>query len=498
MKNNKLLLNVIVVFLIAIILCVSVNLYAMENTLNNEYTDMNFAQYEKEKYDFFGQVEEKIQCEENEIPEISEKSKRLLTSFENEILENEKVTKVYDKVLNRETTRITSTDYEIDLDSNGNIVNYKNFEDFSTVDKDKIDYNEGDFLPDVAYEYTEVSDLNSIINLIEIENDLENYELVDCSNNIEDVWILTWYRDFCNGLLNSYDCVNVVVDAKDGSIMLFGRNTMEPNTITPVITEEKALEIANPILSTYCEKKPEIKLTFFRPNFYWEDNEIYEMADYVRLSWNVSTKDCTSVQVDAVTGEILGGGITQTDCARSMSVVPFVGQQARAILAFNAFNALGYNQSNYPAVSWSISQTDIDWVLSRSDMYGLYLNCHGGVSNGISILSDSNRLENATWQVRSNKSFGNWHFVYLDACLTSSNQNFANAFGTIGAGKGFVGWNHEVADDAALDFDRRFFTILGTMSVHDAVIQALTGSRNAGYYCDPGFLGDTAYWGWAW
>lgn len=497
MKKNK-LLNVIVVVLIATMLCISFNVFAIENTLNNECTDINFAEYEKEKYDFYGQVEEKMQVEESEIPEISEKSKRILTSFENEILENEKITKVYDKVLNRETIRITSSDYEIDLDNNGDIVNYKNFEDFSVVDKDKVDYNEGDSLPNVIYEYTQVSDLDNIINVIESENELEKYELIDCSNKIEDVWILTWYRDFDNGLLNPYDCVNVVIDAKDGSIMLFARNKMEPNTTVPVITEERALELATPILSTYCDKEPEVKLTFFRPNFYWENEDTYEMADFVRLSWNVSTKDCTSVQVDALTGEILGGGITQTDCARSMSVVAFVGQQERANMAFEAFNRLGYNQSSYPAVSWAISQTDIDWVLSRSDMYGLYLNCHGGVSNGLSVLADSSNLNNANWQVWSNRNFGNWHFVYLDACLSSANQNFANAFGTIASGRGFVGWNHSVAANAALDFDRRFFPILGQMSVHDAVIQALTASRNAGFYCDPGFIGDTAYWGWAW
>lgn len=307
-------------------LCTSVNLYAMENKLNSEYTNLNYVQYEKEKYDFYGQVEKEMQCKENEIPEINENSKRLLTSFQKEILPKEKAIKVYDKVLNREITRVTSTNYEIDLDSNGNIVNYKNFEDFSTVDKNKVDYREGDSLPNVNYEYKKASDLNNIINLIEAENNLEKYKLIDCSNNIEDVWILTWYRDFGNGLLNSYDCVNVVVDAKDGSIMLFGRNTIEPNAIIPVITKEKALELATPILSSYCEKEPEIELTFFRPNFYWENNETYEMSKFVRLSWNVSTKNCTNVQVDAITGESLGGWITQSDCARSMSVVPFVGQ----------------------------------------------------------------------------------------------------------------------------------------------------------------------------
>lgn len=59
--------------------------------------------------------------------------------------------------------------------------------------------------------------MSNIIYLIESQNEL----LVDCSNNIDGIWVLAWCRNYENNLINQYDCVNAVIDAKDGSVMLF-------------------------------------------------------------------------------------------------------------------------------------------------------------------------------------------------------------------------------------------------------------------------------------
>ena len=500
MNNKRIFSRILVISLITVLLFISLNVYATQETIakNNINTNDILSTVNKEKINLNASIETEVVCAINEVPEMTVESKQLLDSFDKEVLDIKTAKKVYDSSLDRETIRISSDEYEIDLDNNGNIVNYKNFEDFSTEDKNKRDYIEGVPLDEVNYQLDDKQDLNNLINLIETKNNLENYKLIDCSNNIEGVWFLTWYKDYGNNLLNSYDCVNVAIDAKDGSVMIFSRNTMLPNSTEPVITSDEALKIADPIISKYCDKNTNVQLTFFRPNFYFEEGGPYEIADFIRLSWNVTTDKCTSVQVDAITGEILGGSKTKTDCGRAMSVVDFEGQVELANLASAALSRLGYNQANYPAVSWAISQNDINWMLSRPDMYGLYLSCHGGLINGVNVLTDNTVLENSNWQVWSNQSFGNWHFVYLDACLTSVNNNFATAFGTIASGRGFVGWNHEVYEDAALHFDRIFLPSLGSMSVHNAVVQALTRTRNAGFYCDPGFIGDTAYFGWAW
>ena len=310
-------------------------------------------------------------------------------------------------------------------------------------------------MPVEYYEIDKESKLSDIILTIEEVSELSDYKLIDCSNNIKSVWILTWCKEYENGLINPYECVNVAIDSKDGSIMLYGRNDMKPNSIIPIISDEDAIKYSNSITSKYKYDNINVNLTFTRPNFYWETDD-------------------------------------------------FVGQYERAMLGYNALERLGFNQTNYEPVYWSISQADIDWMLSRVDMYGLYLNCHGGVIDGKSVLADSTYLNKANWQVWSDRNLGYWHFVYLDACETSSNNNFANAFNCTGAGECFVGWNNSVYTSTALDFDRRMFPRLGYMTVCDAVITSLWESRNAGYnvpggnICDPGFIGDTNYYGWAW
>lgn len=506
MKNLKnILKSVVALALVMVLVITTCVVYATEskpkgnNVVNHKVSVLDKCQ--KEKVDINSTIETEMIIDKSVLmPKISDNSERLLEVFEKDIKNVEEVKQIYDSVLDREVTRVISEDAEIDFDSNGELVAYKNLDDFSTIDKDKKDYNKDEELPEIQYQIKNVSQLSDTIKILESENDLSGYKLVDCSNNIESAWVLTWCKDYGNGLVNPYDCANAVIDAKDGSIMLFGKNKMEPDSTVALITEGEALKLAQPIISEFENEKVDVNLTFFRPNFYWDEGGPYEIADFVRLSWEVSIKDCVSVHIDAETGEILGGGTTQGDCARSMFVVDFVGQEECAMLAYNAFNRLGFNQTNYSPVYWSVTQTDMDWIVSRTDMFGLYLSCHGSVapSGRFSILTDERN-----WTLRSDTSYGDWHFVYLDACFSSSNNNFVNAFDANDAGECFVGWNVAVNVYTALDFNRRFFPRLGTMSVYDAVITSLWESRNAGYntsdnICDPGFIGDLYYYGWAW
>lgn len=505
MKKIKIIQKpIMLISLLTILFTISCVVYATQLTEKSNRKALILVGYERQKMDISSPTEIEISKDsEKQIPEINSKSKQLLNSFNKDISTTKNVKKIYDKTLNREVTRITSKDTEIDFDSNGNIVSYKNFDDFSTVDKNKKDYNENEILSKIDYKLKKSSDLSDIISTIEKENDLAGYKLVECNNDIESVWTLTWNREHENGLLNSYDCVNVIIDAKDGSIMLFGKNKMEANTTVPILTKDEAIKLANSIISKYDKKNIDIKLTFFKPNFYFEEGGPYETANFVRLSWEVSIKDTVNVQIDAETGEILGGGETQAVSGRAMSVTNFPGQQERATLASNALSRLGYSQSGYPPVYWTVKQTDMNWLLSRTDLYGLYLLSHGGISNGVSVLADSNNLGTANWQIWSNKNYGIWRFVYLDACETSANNNFANAFKATYAGECFIGWNNNVNTYTALDFNRRFFPRLGYTTVHDAVVTSLWESRNAGFngpdtICNPGFIGDINYYGWAW
>ena len=380
----------------------------------------------------------------------------------------------------------------VDVNREGDIVSYKNFDDYSTVDKDRRNYVEGKTLEKINYMLDEESDLKDIISAIEEINNLENYELIDCSNSVEGCWVLTWCKNYGNDLINAYENVNVVVDAKDGSIMLYGKNESKPNSINPIISENDAINYATNIISEYNNSnKISTDLTFYKIND--ESN--------IRLTWKISIDKNVYVYIDAITGDFLGEEFTQSsDYARSMSVSPdIVGYVERANLASQAFSTLGYNQPGYGVVTERVKLGDMIWILSRPDLYGLYLCCHGGYNGDYSTITD-----NVDWTIRSDESHGNWHFVFLDACYSSVGFNWAVSFDAVDEGECFVGWNVEVYQTTALDFARRFFPRLGNMTVQNAVITSLWESRNNGFneeggnICNPGFTGDVNYYGWAW
>lgn len=443
--------------------------------------------------------------EENaSIPELSIEASELLKLFNKEIDNIYSSQIIYDNSLQREVTRIVTDNSLIDFDKYGNLVEYRNFEDFSIVDKDKRNYTEKTELAIVDYRYSEKKDLKEIIDEIECTLDIKDYKMTDCGNGTEGVWTLTWCKEYENGLINPFENVNVIVDAKDGSIMLYGTNEIKPNAIESNIKEEEAIEYACKYLNDNENKKAKVQLTFTKPFSY----DLFDnlKVDYVNLCYNVDIEGI-AIQIDALTGDIINTMSTYSIEARSM--VAFnegYGGQNKATLAHDAFERLGYSQ-DYGDVYWRFYQTDIDWILSRPDMYALYLNCHGKYfpSDNASVIADDENIENEYWHkiCYSNSNYGTWRFVFLDACDSSLGNLWANAFHANYSGECFIGWNLSVKAVVEYDFVNRFFPRLGYMSVHDAVVDSLWESREAGwdfgeYVCDPGFNGDVNYYGWAW
>ena len=286
--------------------------------------------------------------------------------------------------------------------------------------------------------------------------------------------------------------------------MLFGKNSLQPNITEPIIKREDAIKSAKENISLIDIKEKEVELSFVKPNFYFTEKYPCKSADFVRLAWIVKMENNCNVYIDAETGENIGGGINySTDCGRALGVVSGYGMEEKVNMAYNGLNKLGYNQNNYPPVTWGINQTDIDWLLSRPDLYGLYLCCHGLYMGDRCVISDGEDGPNRKWAVYSTSRFGNWHFVFLDACFSSRDLHFADSFGSKGTGKCFIGWAVEVDQVTSYEFCKRFWSKLGKMSIHSNVIESLWECRNAGmneHYniCDPGFAGDQSYYGWAW
>ena len=228
--------------------------YAINEEQNENSTELILSNYERELVDINQPIETEIVTDQKVLfPTINEYSLNLINELDIEISENDEIKKIYDKSIDREVTRVISDDAEIDFDNTGNIVTFKNLDDYSTEDKNKRNYIEGEALPTITYEITSQTDLTDVISQVDDLYNLSNYELVDCSNNIKEAWILTWCRDYGNNLINPYECINLVVDAKDGSITILGKNSMEPNATVAVITADQASAIANPILKIDCD-----------------------------------------------------------------------------------------------------------------------------------------------------------------------------------------------------------------------------------------------------
>lgn len=432
---------------------------------------------------------------------LNSKSKQILKSFNVNIDDIKDIEIIQNNSLDKTVNRANIGNARVDFDEDGNMVEFINNDDISTVDKDKRDYKDNEPLQQVEYQLKSVEDLSSIIDNIGSINDLQNYKLVDCSNDITGVWQLTWNNDLGNGILNPYDVATASIDGKDGSVIIFTRNTVTPNTGTPIVTKNEAIEFAQPIISKFNSKIIDASLTVTRPNFYWEGGGPYNSVDFVRLAWKVTLDKKKIVMIDAETGEILGGSQTKSsDYGRTLAVVPTFFRNTDCMnLAYNGLNSLGYKQPlpDYAPANYWISQVDINWIFTHPLIYGLYLSCHGledANGNYLSAIADGRN-----WTKYASQVNGNWHFAYLDACWTSSNTAFANAMHTNSAGRCFVGWNVAINETTAFEFDSRFWSKMGQMSICNAVITARNETLVAGFSdCNPGFIGDLNYYGWAW
>lgn len=407
---------------------------------------------------------------------------------------------ITDSFLNRTVTRLNLDNAQIDVDDKGEIVSYLNYEDQDTSGAMKKDYGttKSALQADkVKYELNSAENLQDIICQIEEFLHLESYKLVECSNELhESIWSLIWNKDYGGGLLNHYDNVIVFVDAKDGSITSFGRKTALPNALKPIITEEQAIQIAQPVKERYVDAEiTGVQLSFFRPNYFWDSQENIENSDDIHLVWKVVINDFSFVCIDAITGENLGGGESQSYARAIAPVTNLYRVSERVNRASSAFNRLGYTQpSDMKPFVGNVSKTEMLRTINYSGATGLYIACHGNYG----LITDG------TWTIQATSINHAYHFVFLDACKSSNQsgvRSWLNAFhiGGNGSGTAFVGWNIEVASGTAAAFHERFYRYVGYKSIYNAVISARQETINAGYSdCNPGFEGDTTYYGWKW
>ena len=171
--------------------------------------------------------------------------------------------------LSRTVRRMVYDNAQADFDENGNLVDFINFEDIPEANPDYQEVSTRSS-GEPIYILTQRQQLTPYIEQLEEQFQLQDYVLVECDTTVhESRWTLTWYKDCGNGLLNPYDNLTAFLDSADGSLVTMGRNTVEPNTTNPLVTEQQALEFAQPVLSLFSGVEHiNTSLTYFRPNFY--------------------------------------------------------------------------------------------------------------------------------------------------------------------------------------------------------------------------------------
>ncbi len=393
---------------------------------------------------------------------------------------------IRDNFLNREVTRLTFDTYEADIDQTGQVVSMTNYADMHDNDPTILD---GENTDPNAYPVTKEEALD-LADQISKEYQLDNYQLVECSNDIPATWLLLWHNRLDNGVLNPCDMITVTIDARDGSVMLMDRNSEVPEVTDVVVTEAGAVRRSQPLRNELGGLSiNSTTLTVFRPNFHWESTEVeYQEADFVRLAWCVTLEDGSVIYIDSQTGEILGGS-SALEYARSVCAEPsFTDSQQCVDLAREGLEELGYVH-HLNSVNYHINQDDIEYVLNRSNLKALYLTCHGS--------RDSKRIGAEGWEISYTQIKSGYKFVYLDACFSSLKNYFAKAFlGSEKERKAFVGWNVRVLECDSASFNRYFWPQIGRMTILDAVLVARsTALSNYRTSCNPGFYGDASYSG---
>lgn len=286
--KKKILRRGIIIVVIMIALCACFVVYHNPNKAENKI----LANVERKKVTDIEEIEGKIEEEHIEPKNqmVNEKSEKLLNYLQISLNENETV-----KVMQqngKRFKRLTKDNYEIDFDEAGNISSIFIHQNFDGEDV-----------------YKDRESIQPIIDELQEVLEIEQYQLVECHNQLIGSWNLVWNNVLDNGIVNPLDVVVVTLNAKNGEVMSYHRNEMIPDCDITIMESEKAVKLAKEsVLEVKNENVEETELTVVNPNFYWEEGGPYKGPDFVRIAWKISYENKAYVWIDAETGECLGGG----------------------------------------------------------------------------------------------------------------------------------------------------------------------------------------------
>ena len=212
----------------------------------------------------------------------------------------------------RTVYQIKQDDFRISFDTKGNLVDLLVFEAHWEAEKD-------------GYRYTTQEDVQDVLDSVKrIMKIPDRYEL-EFRQEEDGLLGAFWIKRERDGSQNRYDRYSVDINATDGTIHSFRRQTglYKLNATTPLITKEQALEFVQADVKDETGTRLEYSeptLDYVRPNFRFEEGGPYEKATFIRLAWSILVsnpkdaehfpgKELYIIYIDARTGEVLGGEV---------------------------------------------------------------------------------------------------------------------------------------------------------------------------------------------
>lgn len=299
-------------------------------------------------------------------------------------------------------------------------------------------------------------DLKNSVDTIKSLSEIDSsYALTESSSFDEDYWGLRWTKKY-GDLLNPYEGVTAVINRHTEDLVVYNYFDEKPNTLTPQIDYNTALESVSSFLddAQVDISQIEYKLTFTKPIYAIDSNIDQSILNNVRLSYCFILPNGDSVYVDSTTGDIIDySEIRATAKAFSVSGGnAFPNPKTQTSDATTCFKKLGYNTLSAYYSSGNM-RTSILNFLKRSDAYGFYLACHGDKNQ--TVLSGNNN----SWEIHRSDISGNWRFVFLDACYSANGTGWASCFNISNSSKNraFLGWYKEVNGKYSTQFTSFFF-----------------------------------------
>lgn len=307
----------------------------------------------------------------------------------------------------------------------------------------------------------------------------DGYTLVDEYYFSEETLSLRYEKNIFSGAVDRYDYVSVRINTSLNELETFYKvsSGFQLKKDESVISEEKAIAVANDILGT-SEKITNIRLTTVKTNNYFK-NAVTE--DDLRLAYMVSTASSV-VYVDAYTAEVVGGDIYKAVRGGAIGAIELSTSSASINLAKSTLEDMGYTTTNKTLSS----QFAIDVPpLLKSAFYS----CSHGSATVIS--SKKNESDGNRRFYYSDVPTGTYKFVFLDACETASTQ-WKNAFGisSSSSDKAFLGWTDTVGATASYNFCVDFWSYISSnYTVYEAAQDAADSDASKPIQ----FTGDTDY-----